>query len=282
MSSENQIWVFAARWTIENHPLEEDECRQNLKDKLKLYCSKWIFQLENTTDNLHYQIYMRVKEKIRAKTLAVRLNEELRGIEIRPCSTAGKEALSHYCMKDDTRVAGPWADRPIYFGADLPTVLYEWQRKLRDYILGPVNNREVICIVDTQGNGGKSQFMKYMMYHHGILGMCFGKAGDLKNLVYKNKPARGYIFNLTRSQPKEAAITDIWSAVEEIKDGYVVNTKFETGTVMMDPPHVVVMMNFWPKRDNMSEDRWNCIDIGQDADLRFHRAARAEQARFSL
>ncbi len=282
MSSQNQVWVFAARWTIENHPLEEDECRANLMDKLKIYASKWIFQLENTTNNLHYQIYFRVKEKIRAKTLAIKLNAVMHGIEIMPASTAGKEALEKYCMKKDTRVAGPWASQNIYLGEDLPTELYRWQQKLKDYLLGPVNDRELICIVDQDGSGGKSKFMKYMYFHHNVIGLSFGKSSDLINLVFKMPNERAYIFNLTRSQPKDASMADIYAAAEYVKDGYMCNTKYDTGIKQMAPPHVVVMTNFFPKRDHLTADRWTVVDLAECPDLAQRKETRPQQARFSL
>lgn len=282
MSSENQVWVFAARWSVQNQPLEEDELRELLTEKLKLYCSKWIFQLEDTENNLHYQIYMRVNEKIRAKSLAVKWNAALPGIEIRPCSTAGKEALSKYCMKKETRVAGPWADKAIYMGQDLPTELYRWQSKLRDYLLGPVNDRELICIVDLEGSGGKSKFMKYMYFHHNVPGLTFGKSSDLINIVYKMPDERAYIFNLTRSQPKDASLSDIYATAELIKDGYFANTKYDTGIGCMAPPHVVVMTNFFPKRDHLTADRWTVIDLAECEDLQRRRETRPVQARFSL
>lgn len=280
--SENQLWVFAGRWTIQNIDGTEAECRAKLCAKLKMYCANFIFQLEDTTDNLHYQIYMKVREKIRAKKLAIDWNEDLKGIEIRPCSGAGKQALSKYCMKDESRVAGPWADKPIYMGTDLPTTLWSWQRKLEEYLLGPVNPREVIVIVDERGDGGKSAFRKYMYFHHKILGVTFGKASDLLNLVFKMPPTGAYIFNLTRSQPKDASINDIWSTIEDIKDGYVVNTKYETGVMTMDPPHVVVMCNFHPKLEGMSADRWNIVNLGDCEELNSERRTRPKFSRFQI
>lgn len=68
----------------------------------------------NARDNWHYQGYLELQTKTRAITLGRKLGSSgFPGIEVSPSSTLGRDALRTYCMKDVTRVDGPWADRPL-------------------------------------------------------------------------------------------------------------------------------------------------------------------------
>ena len=112
---ESGVFHFMLRWSVAHTVAAKDA----LVFWLSSIADKYVFQAEDTGDNPHYQGYFHLKKKNRPKTLAKTVNAEFKGIELRACSSAGKEALRAYCMKDDTRVAGPWADKEIYMGVDL-------------------------------------------------------------------------------------------------------------------------------------------------------------------
>ena len=285
----NQVYHMSLRWTIQNVKFFEGvtqpdddsewwECHQKDLDLwCKDMCATYIFQLEDTTDNLHFQGYINLKTKTRAKTLAKSLNDRFPGIEIRPSSTGGIYALKNYCMKDETRVAGPWADKEVYMGQDLPTELLPWQQKLKDYILGPVNPRELIWVYDEGGNSGKSAFCKYMSFHFKTLKLTYGNAGDLLNLVSKKAGRRGYLFDLTRTKPSQFSSTDLYSAMEDVKNGHFINTKYETDEILMIQPHIVVFANRLPESNAVSADRWTIVTI-PDTD----KPPASKRARFSF
>lgn len=266
--SENQVWIFSIRWTVQNllddtsawRPLKENLCAVLERD-----CKSWVFQLEDTTQNLHFQGVINMREKIRAKTLAKQWNAEFRGIEIQPASNGGKAALQKYCMKRETRIAGPWADKPVYMGDDLPVTLWPWQEQVKNYVLGPVNPREILWLHCPGGNTGKSDFAKYMQFHHGCLKLCYGASGDLLNLVAKNAGRRAYIFDLTRCKPQLFSSQDLYSCIEDIKNGHFVNTKYETASILMSKPHIVVLANVLPDKSCLSMDRWNIQTIPRGA-----------------
>lgn len=176
-------------------------------------------------------------------------------------SSTGRTALSKYCMKEDTRVLGPWADTVVYLGSDLPSKLLPYQQSLRDYILGPVNNREILWIYDKHGNSGKSIWAKYMFYKHNILKLTWGDTSNMINLICKHGPQRAYIFDMSRTKPKAFSVQDLYNTLEDVKNGYVVNLKYETSTMAMDPPHVVVLANQRPDKGAVSLDRWNVVKL---------------------
>lgn len=259
--TKNAVWILSLRWTIQTLDLEWEEGVDRLKTWCGDNCKAWVFQLEDTGGNRHFQGYVNMNDKIRAKQLGAEMNDDFHGIEMRPASNAGKRALQKYCMKTESRVHGPWADRVIYMGQDLPTKLLGWQQELKAYLLGPVDERELIWVYDPEGNSGKSAFCKYMSFHHGTLKLTYGNSGDLLNLVSKSPGRKAYLFDLTRTKPALFSSADLYSAMEDVKNGHFVNTKYETEEVLMAQPHVVIFANQRPDAGSVSEDRWNVVHI---------------------
>lgn len=259
----SQVYHHSIRWSVP-HTTEN-------KDKfltfMKRVCDKFIFQAEMTIfegkENPHYQGYGHTKAKIRSKTLAVNNNEDFEGIEIRQASNNGKATLQGYCMKQDTRVAGPWADRVLYLGADLwpEEKMPKWQQSMLAKFAEHPGDRKMVWIYDSGGNNGKTKFIKYLAYKHNAIPLGYGHATDLLNLVYKFQGKRIYAFNLTRSKPANLSELDLYSAMESVKDGLFINTKFETGVVLMNPPHIMVCANHIPKYNQISADRWECYSL---------------------
>lgn len=165
-------------------------------------------------------------------------------------------------MKEESRVSGPWSDRKIYQGRDLPTTLWPWQQHVCDEVLSECgNDRQINYIIDRVGHQGKSKFCKYMEYHHKMVMLPWGKTSDILNYVIKCPNKDAFMFDLSRTKPKDWDRNDISAAMEQIKNGHVVNWKFETGGVMFDPPHVWCFSNSVPDLSSMSRDRWKFWEI---------------------
>jgi len=56
---------------------------------------------------------------------------------------------------------------------------------------------------------------------------------------------------------------DMYSAIEEVKTGYIVNTKYETGVKLFDRPHVIVFSNYLPDGARLSSDMIQVVDLCQ-------------------
>lgn len=102
-----------------------------------------------------------------------------------------------------------------------------------------------------------------MSFHHKVPKLTFGKASDLLNLVAKMKGRRGYIFDCSRTVPKDQSMDDIYCAMENIKNGHFTNTKYETEEILMDPPHIICFSNWLPDLSKLSRDRWIVVDLEQ-------------------
>lgn len=173
-------------------------------------------------------------------------------------------------MKDDTRVRGPWADKKLvqpYTGKDLPTSLWPWQQDVLERCKEEPDDRTVNWVIDIKGCTGKSKFAKYMFYHHGALFLPWGRTGDILNYVSKNTTCKIYFFDLSRSKPQDWARDDICAAIEQIKNGMIVNLKYETSGACFDPPHVWCFSNQPPNISSMSYDRWKLWLINEVREL---------------
>jgi len=101
-----------------------------------------------------------------------------------------------------------------------------------------------------------------MYFHMKIITLSIGKASDLLNLVYKNQGKTCYCFDISRTVTK-GSMTEIYQALESVKNGYFVNTKYDTGVACFEIPHVIVFSNHLPMMAALSLDRWNIIDMSQ-------------------
>lgn len=240
---------------------EEGNIISILKELAKKYC----FQLEKTptTDKLHYQGCLSLREKARPLSLAARLASlGMPGVTVRPVSNNGTYSVYDYCKKNTTREKGPWADKPIYLGQDLITSFRPWQQEIYDLIQGEPDKRKIYWYYDEVGGAGKTSFSKYMWFHHAILTLTIGKASDLLNLVYKKQGLPTYIFDISRTV-QAGAMTEIYAALESVKNGYFVNQKYETGVACFAIPHIIVFSNMLPKMSALSRDRWVIVDMCQ-------------------
>lgn len=255
----SQVYHFSLRWSVEHN----DENRLTLYKHLIRRCDKFVFQAENTVDNPHYQGYFHLKNCCRPKTIAKEWNEQLFGVEVRASSTTGQTALKEYCLKEDTRVAGPWADKELYLGKDLwpESKMPPWQQKMLQILNQDPGDRTMHWVYDPIGNNGKTKFCKYLCYKRNGVGLVYGHSTDVLNLVSKmpNRPI--YAWNLTRAKPANLSELDLYAAMESVKDGFFVNLKYETKQILMNPPHVVVFANHLPKRHHISADRWKIYEL---------------------
>lgn len=277
-NQEALIYHISFRWSVREDSKENDDIVHGFCLK---YFDKFIYQLENPrtdgVDNLHYQGYGHLLIKLRPgaiKKAAISLNGSLNGIEMSAASTAGVEALRTYCLKAETKIRGPWADGSRYLGEDLITALYPWQQEIKDEVAGPVNDRTINVIVDEVGNIGKSAFCKYMAWHFKAPVCGWAKTGDILNLVSQMPNRSLYLFDLSRARPQDWARDDVCAAMEGIKNGLFVNTKYQVCQVIMKSPHIWMFTNQVPNISAMSADRWRLWEVSGNQLVRLSRRRR--------
>lgn len=158
-----------------------------------------------------------------------------------------------YCSKDNNYIT----NLPVPEILVLPTLDKGWQKELLDIFLTPADYRTINWYWDCCGNTGKSSFVHYcLIEHQEYLCINKGKYNDMINQVYnqaiKNIPIRAVIIDIPKSMRSLS-----YCALEDIKNGNIINSKYETGSIAINSPHVVVFCNFAPDKTQFSNDRWN-------------------------
>jgi len=135
--------------------------------------------------------------------------------------------------------------------------LRKWQQELvNEMTFTKADDRKIIWYVDNKGNGdndkggnkGKTWISLYMAVMMGAAVFANGKSSDIAH-AYNDEPI--VIFNFSRTQEERLN----YSVLECIKDGVLFSSKYNSRTKYFNPPHIIVMANWCPRANAMSQDR---------------------------
>lgn len=131
--------------------------------------------------------------------------------------------------------------------------LKEWQSELWAKLRLSPNNREIMFFVDRTGDTGKTWFAQYYCDtkddgQH----ILPGKKADM--IMALDETKRVFFMDCPRSKQGEFIQYDF---LEELKNGYVFNGKYESRHKRLKTPHIVVFMNEEPDMSKLSADRYN-------------------------
>lgn len=271
--SKNSVFHFSLRWSLKKEERDDPiklasfyDSKLLIEEALKDQgFDRYVGQPECTNNeegiNPHWQLYGHKRVKARCTELKI-LKQKLPGIHIQPASEAGKERLKGYCMKQDSRVAGhaTVADKEIYDGSDLSCLnsLLPWQQNLFDYLQKPVEKRIIHWYYDPEGNSGKTEFLKWMVFKHASwCGALFnGQAKDIADLVSNARNKKVYLCYFTRTKSATFGDNDMYNMMEMLKDGIVQKTKYNTELFLQKPCHLIAFANKMPDQTTLSKDRW--------------------------
>lgn len=145
------------------------------------------------------------------------------------------------------------------------SALRPWQQVLKDTIEEEADPRKILWLWENNGNVGKSWMANYLGAVHGAQILTSGKKVDMA-YIYAQKPTNIVIFDLSRTteqtEERKHILDGIYSLAEDLKNGRVVSTKYESKTVFFRPPHVIFFANFEPDRTKWSVDRYAVENIG--------------------
>jgi len=249
----------------------------------KAWCAKWgkqwCFQKERgeETERDHFQGIISLKTK-RNKAEALSVMRPLPEY-FEPVSNnairGGTELF--YVTKEDTRVDGPWSDKdkdnyiPRQFRA-LQDILRPWQKTVwesSDWW----EPRVVNMIVDVQGNSGKSTIAALMELHE--RGLDLPPTNDKKELIQSLadillagsiRVPKCVLIDIPRAD-KQDKLFGLYAAIEQIKKGKVVDTRYSYKQWWFDSPVVWVFCNTRPDTTMLSEDRWKFWTINARQEL---------------
>lgn len=170
-------------------------------------------------------------------------------------------ACTAYCNKNDTCVGKKIDTRTeIKLPCKDPLANKELrpiQREIINIVNTEPDDRTIHWFYDPVGGSGKTTLAKHICLHHpNETFFTGGKSADMKFGIFthlKKHKLKTVLINLTRTCENYVS----YQGIEEIKDGIFYNTKYESGMVLFDNPHVIILANFLPDKTALSEDRWN-------------------------
>lgn len=176
-----------------------------------------------------------------------------------------KEAIT-YCSDPGKRHGGIWNSPDIVIRrVEVPVINQRWQRLLDEYISTVEPDPRLInWVVDQVGGAGKTNMCKYLRAKYGGIYITGGKGPDIKYAVSEFIKSNGnpaiILFDFPRST--EGHIS--YQSIEEIRNGILFSTKYESTDVSFPPCHMFCFSNFYPDESKLSADRWNIIDLAEE------------------
>jgi len=135
--------------------------------------------------------------------------------------------------------------------------LKEWQRSLVQCLSSPAEDRTIHLVIDPVGGAGKTTFCRWLVNSLPDVELFgSGKGADIAYAVQEPSIA---LFDFARSQDEYRP----WGMVEQIKNGIVFSSKYNSGVKYFKSPHVVVFTNSDVEEGKLSADRINRIWLSE-------------------
>jgi len=265
-------WIFT--WNADdegNLPSVE-----TLQKTLDLIAQEAVFQLEKgeTTGRYHYQGRLTLIGSRIGKRALLNLFSEIGDIQyLTPAPELNYDSHT-YCIKDDTRVSGPYycgISSYKLINSQMSTNLRTWQKDLTDFMINNKSyliDRKVLWIQNPIGGAGKSTYIKYLrvqgLKKHGlkVKKLPFDKPDRLRSAIVKilkQEDVDLFCFDFTKTAGEENSFKDLFHIVEEIKNGYVIDTmygKFNEAITQGSMVAIFTNEDINDFRQYLSPDRW--------------------------
>lgn len=115
------------------------------------------------------------------------------------------------------------------------------------------NNRQITWIYDKKGGCGKSWYAKFKCYNGAVL-FTNSRSNDI---AYAYNGENIVIFDFSRNLEDKIN----YSVIEHLKNGMIFSSKYKSNLKMFDSPKIIIMANFKPDLTEMSQDRWDVVEI---------------------
>lgn len=240
-----KYWCF----TYNNYKLETLETMETQFRSLNI---KYIIGKEvGENGTPHLQGYIECDKKIRPIEY-LKLDKNIHWEKAK----GDKQSNIKYCSKDEDYITNMNEDiiEDLFIGK----IPYDYQKFILNLIKQKPDSRTIHWFYDHIGNTGKTSFSKHICLKHRDDAIYIsGKSSDIKCAIAscKKKP-RICIFDFVRSSEEFIS----YEAIEAVKNGIFFSGKYESETVIMNCPHVIIFANFEPEKSKLSLDRWKIIE----------------------
>lgn len=190
------------------------------------------------------------------------LKEEVPGAHWEPCKD--HKAAMTYCSKEETRTGQVYHNIPLPRDTKVRDPMdgktpNEMQKKIIELVQSEPDDRSIYVVHDEKGNSGKTTVAKHLVLKYGAI-VVSGKANDVKCAVAKmcaeDNPPRIIVWNIPRTANLEYLN---YQVIEELKDGMCFSGKYESGMIVMNPPHIIIFTNQMIYQEALTMDRWKFI-----------------------
>lgn len=231
----------AKRWCFTFNNYDEKDIQQ-LKDTFS--SDKYVIGLEIGKEGTkHLQGYVNLTDKKRFSALK-KINDKIHW-EI--CK-GNEESNINYCTKENNYITNMKIKKPLKILAE--SQLYDWQKDIIKIIEKEPDDRKIYWYWEPNGNMGKTTFSKYLSSKYGAIPVE-GKKNDILYCCAEFE-SEIYIMDIERSMEDYIS----YGAIEKIKNGYYMCSKYESKPIIRNPPHFIIFANFEPDKKALSLDRW--------------------------
>lgn len=250
---------------------DEFNITENIKVWLNLIAKKWVFQAEEVSHK-HYQGRFSLKKKSRLVNIENPLKAHF---SVSSTNSLEDGKRFSYVMKEESRSDGPWSnidEIDTYIPRQFRGVeLRPWQKLLLEKAK-VFNDRHINLIYDPIGNKGKSVVAHYARLH--LNGLVIPCVNDQERLVAtccnicmskKLRSPNPLFIDMPRAMGKDR-LYGLYSAVEQIKSGYLFDLRNKYKDWDIDSPNIWVFSNKLPEGGILSADRWKIWYITDDMD----------------
>ena len=264
-------WFFTEKAKLIKSDLESQ--LEKIETTLLCICKKFIFQVEKggKSNYLHIQGCIILTKKMRFS--------QVKNILSNDChweATKNQIDADFYCSKNETRVM----NYKQYIYPQKETIekviiekLYKWQLEILEILKKKPDQRKIYWFWSNKGCKGKSTFATYILDNIEERTLIFedNKKGDIyyafsngsKNKDGSNndnyRSPKIVIIDLPRNESNNAN----YVALECLKNGRFLSTKYKSRMVRFNIPHVFVFANKPPTFSKLSADKWVVKNVDQ-------------------
>ncbi len=270
------IYKYTKQCNVWEFRCNKEMFEQNdLKSFLDRIAKKWVFQLEkgNENDYEHYQGRLSLWKIKRGPELA----KLILGMDmplfnyIAPTVTEEHKKEAFYCMKEDTRIEGPWknGEEVTYIPKQYRNIeMYPWQKQMSTFTF---DKDHIDVLVDSKGWSGKSTVCRLNMLKGKSIKLPTHNDGikliqsccDL--LIAKQLRDPEFIFiDLPRAFDNDK-MAGLMCAIEEIKSGYVYDERNSYKEWWFDSPNIWIFTNNEINPYYLTKERWRFWKINPES-----------------